>query len=173
LHLTRNPSDAEDLVTETVIRGLENINSLNDRDRFVHWLIRILTNCFISNCRKAENKISHESYTEDSNDDEAPFSLFDRLHQPFLLWWGNPEQEFLNNILNEDISAALDSLPDNYRTAVILSDLEGFTYDEIAASIGIPVGTVRSRLARGRSLLQKSLWQHALEKGLVSNSTGN
>lgn len=168
LRLTRNPDNAEDLVAEAVMRGLENIDSLQDRDRFIHWLIRILTNCFISNCRKAESKIPHESYNEDPDEDDAPFSIFERLHQPFLLWWGTPEQEFLNNTLGEDISKALDALPDNYRVAVLLSDVEGFTYEEIAKTLDVPVGTVRSRLARGRSLLQKSLWQHALDRGLVS-----
>lgn len=168
LRLTRNPDHAEDLVAEAVMRGLENIDSLQDRDRFVHWLIRILTNCFISQYRKAESRIPHESYSEEAIDDDVPFSIFERLHQPFLLWWGTPEQEFLNNTLCEDISRALDALPDNYRVAVLLSDVEGFTYEEIAKTLDVPTGTVRSRLARGRSLLQKSLWQHALDRGLVS-----
>lgn len=169
MRLTRNHSDAEDLVAEAVTRGLDKIDSLKDRDRFVHWLLRIMTNCFISEYRKAEKRTPHESYTEEPLDDETPFSLFERLHQPFLLWWGTPEQDFLNNTLSADISAALDKLPTNYRVAVLLSDVEGMSYQEISQALEVPVGTVRSRLARGRGLLQKTLWQHAQERGVGSS----
>lgn len=99
--------------------------------------------------------------------EEASFSLFEELHQPFLLWWGSPEKEFFNKLLREEIEKAIDALPEAFRVAVVLSDLEGFSYREIAQILRLPVGTVRSRLARGRSLLQKALWGHAQEAGLV------
>lgn len=169
MRLTRNHSDAEDLVAETVAKGLDKIDSLKDRDRFVHWLLRIMTNHFISECRKAEKKTQHESYTEEPLDDESSFSLFERLHQPFLLWWGTPEQDFLNNILSEDITAALNKLPANYRIAVLLSDVEGMSYQEISETLAVPVGTVRSRLARGRGMMQKALWKHAQENNLAGD----
>jgi RNA polymerase sigma-70 factor (ECF subfamily) len=167
MRLTRNHSDAEDLVAETVTRGLDKIDTLKDRNRFVHWLLRIMTNYFISECRKAEKRTPHESYSEGPLDDETPFSLFEKLHQPFLLWWGTPEQDFLNKTLSEDISSALNKLPVNFRVAVMLSDVEGLSYQEIAQALGVPVGTVRSRLARGRSMMQKALWQHAQESGIA------
>ncbi len=168
--LTKNRSDAEDLVAETVTKAWANIHGLLDTQRFLPWLLRIMTNTFISEKRKVANRTFHESYTEEPAEDEKPFSLFDRLHQPFLLWWGNPEQEFLNGLLHEDIETAMQSLPENFRIVVMLADVEGLTYQEIADAIEVPVGTVRSRLARGRSILQKVLWKHAQDRGLVSGT---
>lgn len=170
MRLTKNVSDAEDLVAETVMRGLDKIDSLKDRDRFVHWLVRIMSNHFISDCRKKENRTAHEQYEEEPIDSDTSFSLFERLHQPFLLWWGTPEQEFLNKTLSEDISAAIDTLKDKYRVMVVLSDIEGMTYQEIADAIEVPIGTVRSRLARGRSMLQQLLWEHGKDRELTKDS---
>ncbi len=169
LRLTRHPADAEDLVAEAITRAWSSIHTLKDSERFVPWVLRIITNTFISEKRKAANRLPHESYTEEV-DDETHFSLFEQLHQPFLLWWGNPEQEFVNNLLQEDIQRALDGIPDNYRIIVILADMEGLTYQEIAESLDVPVGTVRSRLSRGRGMLQKSLWQHAQDRDMTNNS---
>jgi len=170
LRLTRNRADAEDLVAESIMRAWARIESLQDRDRFVPWVLRIITNTFISERRKLANRTQHESYCEE-NDEDSPFSIFEKLHQPFLLWWGNPEQEFLNNLLQEDIHQALDSLPENYRVIIILADMEGLAYQEIAEALEVPVGTVRSRLSRARSLMQKCLWQHAQDRDMVSNSS--
>lgn len=170
LRLTKNPSDAEDLVAETVVRGLDKIDSLNDRERMAHWLVRIMSNHFISECRKKENRTPHEPY-EEVGDGDAPFSLFERLHQPFLLWWGTPEQDFLNKTLSKDISDAIDSLKDQYRVVIVLSDIEGMTYQEIADAIEVPIGTVRSRLARARSMLQKLLWEHGKDRDLVKDTS--
>ncbi|MGD8788324.1 MAG: sigma-70 family RNA polymerase sigma factor, partial [Burkholderiales bacterium] len=103
---------------------------------------------------------------EDSNEDEAYFSVFEQVHQPFLLWFDNPEQEFLDKLLREDLDRALATLPEHHRIVVILSDLEEFSYAEIARTLDIPIGTVRSRLARARSALQKLLWQQARDYGL-------
>jgi RNA polymerase sigma-70 factor (ECF subfamily) len=165
--LTRNDADAEDLVAETVARAWSSLDTLEDPARLVPWMLRIMTNHFISERRKPANRAPHEEYLEEPEGEEAPFFLFERLHQPILLWWGNPERQFLDQLLKKDIAAALDALPEPYRLVVVLSDLEGLTYQEIAESLGIPVGTVRSRLARARSQLQKSLWKHACDKGLI------
>lgn len=167
LRMTRNTSDAEDLVAETVTRGLDKIDSLKDCKQFIHWLLRIMTNYFISECRKAEKRTRHESYTGEYGEEEAAFSLFEQLHQPFLLWWGTPEQDFLNKTLKEDITRAMDALAEKYRVVVVLSDIEGMTYQEVADTIGCPIGTVRSRLARARSLLQKTLWMHGKKRDLL------
>jgi RNA polymerase sigma-70 factor (ECF subfamily) len=96
------------------------------------------------------------------------FSLFDRLHQPFLLWWSNPEQQFLTKMLRAEIERALDALPDGFRTVGILVEVQGYTYAEVAEILSVPVGTVRSRLSRARSLLQKSLWDQAQAAGVVA-----
>jgi RNA polymerase sigma-70 factor (ECF subfamily) len=81
------------------------------------------------------------------------------MHQPFLLWFGNPEQEFLDRLLREDLERALAALPEPHRVVVLLADVEEFNYREIAQMLDIPIGTVRSRLARARGALQKLLWQ--------------
>ena len=101
-------------------------------------------------------------------DCEQPFSLFERLHQPFLLWWSNPEQELVNKLLREDIERALDGLADDYRTVVILVEINGHSYAEAAELLGVPIGTVRSRLSRARSSLQRALWSQAQAAGLPS-----
>ncbi len=167
LRLTKNRADAEDLVSEAVTRALKNRDSLREPASFRGWMFRILTNTFISNCRKRRNCQEIGPGDEDAGSEED-FWLFDRLHQPLLLFWGaNPEQEFLNNVLREDLARALDRLSEDFRIVVLLSDVEGFSYPEIAAILDIPVGTVRSRLARARSRLQKSLWQQAIDTGFV------
>jgi len=168
LRLTRNASDAEDLVAETVAKAWTCLETLQDPDRCLPWMLRIMTNLFISEKRTVRSRTQHESYVEEPGDDDTPFSLFDRLHQPFLLWWGNPEQEFLDQVTKNDIEKALVDLPENFRVVVLLSDLEGLSYAEISEALDVPVGTVRSRLARARGLLQKSLWDLALDKGLVT-----
>jgi RNA polymerase sigma-70 factor (ECF subfamily) len=98
------------------------------------------------------------------------FSLFEHLHQPILLWWGNPEQDFLNRLLRDDLVRAIDGLPDPYRTVVVLVDVREMPYREVATALNVPIGTVRSRLARGRSMLQKALWENAREAGLRYSS---
>lgn len=171
LRLTRNRSDAEDLVAEAISRAWSNLHNLQDRDRFVPWVLRIITNVFISDCRKASNKHVHHAYHEEYEEGDD-FSIFGQLHQPFLLWWGNPEQEFINNLLQEDIEKALNALPDNHRIMVMLADMEGLTYQEISEALEIPVGTVRSRLSRARGQMQKTLWEHAQDRELSSTQEG-
>lgn len=169
LRMTKNRADAEDLVSDAVAKALKNRDHLKDPASFRGWMFRILTNTFISNCRKQKN-CPEIGLAETDSGNEEDFWLFDRLHQPLLLFWGNnPEQEFLNNVLREDLAKALDKLKDDYRIVVLLADVEGFSYPEIATILEIPVGTVRSRLARARSRLQKSLWQQAIDTGFVED----
>lgn len=165
LRLTRHRADAEDLVADAVARAWLALRSLERRDRFRGWMFRILTNGFLSGRRVAATRPAPESLDE-AADGEA-FSLFERLHQPFLLWWGNPERAFFDNLLREDLQRAIDALPEPFRITVLLVDVEGWSYQEAAAALGVPVGTVRSRLARGRSALQRALWEHARDAGLI------
>jgi RNA polymerase sigma-70 factor, ECF subfamily len=159
--LTKNSADAEDLAAEAITRAWLHRSSLRERDRFAAWIHRILTNLFLGR-RRAEASRPEEAYV----DQEAEFSLFERLHQPFLLWWGTPEQEFLDRLLRDDLIGAIEALPERYRIIVVLADIQGLSYREIAGSLEVPIGTVRSRLARGRALLQKALWEHACDAGL-------
>lgn len=164
LRLAKNRADAEDLVADALVRAWAGLDGLEDRERFRGWLFRILTNRYISDCRARSARPALEPLAEEG---EPGFSLFEKVHQPFLLWWGNPEQELLDRLLREDLERAVDGLPECYRLVVVLADLQGFAYPEIAEALDVPIGTVRSRLARGRSLLQKVLWKHALDAGLV------
>ncbi len=163
MRLTRNPSEAEDLVAEAVTKAWAAFASLKEGVSFRPWLFRILTNTFISDYRKRAARPVAGMCAE--TDEDENFSLFEQLHQPFLLWWGNPEQEFINKLLREDIAKAIDCLPDAFRVVVVLVDVQGFSYEEAAQSLDIPGGTVRSRLKRGRAQLQKTLWRHASEIG--------
>jgi RNA polymerase sigma-70 factor, ECF subfamily len=163
--LAKNREDAEDLAAEAITRAWLHRGALRERDRFAGWILRILTNLFLSRCRSETSRPQ-----ETSLDEETEFSLFDRLHQPFLLWWGTPEQDFLDRLLREDLIRAIEALPDRFRIVVVLADVQGFSYSEIAGSLEVPVGTVRSRLARGRALLQKALWDHACDAGLRTHA---
>lgn len=166
LRFEKNEADAQDLVAEAVAKAWLHLDALRDRDAFRGWMFRILTNCFRSRCRAERARGVAEPY-EDEAEEPASFSLFERLHQPFLLWWGNPEREFLGRLVREDFERAVDDLPEALRAVVVLADLEGLAYRDIAETLGIPLGTVRSRLARGRSRLQQALWHHAADAGIA------
>jgi RNA polymerase sigma-70 factor (ECF subfamily) len=165
LRLARDEMDAEDVVGEAIASAWTHLATLERRATFRGWMFRILTNCFYSR-RRADKARGAEERFDEEPDEETGFSLFERLHQPVLLWWGNPERDFLNKLLREDLEAAVDGLPEAFRVVVVLADLEGLSYQEIAAALEIPIGTVRSRLARGRSLLQRALWTYAVDAGL-------
>jgi RNA polymerase sigma-70 factor (ECF subfamily) len=85
-----------------------------------------------------------------------------------LLWWNNPERELLRKLLRKDVERALDNLPDGLRAVVVMVEIEGYSYAEVAAMLDIPIGTVRSRLNRARSMLQRALWRQAREAGLTT-----
>lgn len=171
--LTRNDADAEDLVAETVSRAWRALHTLECEAAFRAWMFRILNNTFVSDLRRAGARPQTESFDAAGGEaEEQEFSLFEQMHQPFLLWFGNPEQEFLDKLLREDLERALACLPEHYRMVVMLSDVEEFSYAEIAQALAIPVGTVRSRLARARGALQKMLWQQAGERGLSPPHAG-
>lgn len=163
--LARNREDAEDLAAEAITKAWLHRASLRERQRFAGWILRILTNLFLSHRRSDAAR-----HVETGLDEAMEFSLFERLHQPFLLWWGTPEQDFLNRLLREDLVRAIEALPDRYRIVVVMADVQALSYGEIACTLEIPVGTVRSRLARGRALLQKALWEHACDAGLRSGA---
>ncbi|MEW5799287.1 MAG: sigma-70 family RNA polymerase sigma factor [Bacteroidota bacterium] len=165
-HLCNVRYNAEDLVMEAIVKACENFHTLREKTKIKHWLLRILSNTFISTYR-AQKNVRMIEYTETSNDDDDTFSLFAELSQPFLLWWGNPERELVNKLMDEEIQKAISELPLDFRIAVVLCDVDGLSYDEISKMIDVPIGTVRSRIARGRSLLQKKLYHYAQDLGLT------
>jgi len=170
MRLTRDRTEAEDLVADALVKAWSGLDSLKDPEALGVWLCRIVTNTFISQQRTSESRAAREPY-EEGAEAEASFSLFERLHQPFLLWQSNPERDFLNRLLREDLTRAIDALPDAFRLAVILVDVQGLSYQEAAESLCVPVGTIRSRLARGRSLLQEALWTQAVDAGFQRDDT--
>lgn len=173
--LTRNDADAEDLLAESVTKAWSAIESLEDRQRFRPWVFRILHNCFISAYRKKavrpKEQVYEEQFMNEMGDDLT--ELLVQQPNEFLDWWGNPEREFANTLLREDIMAAMDDLPESYRVTILLVNVEGLSYDEAADVLEIPPGTVRSRMKRGRTLLQKALWEHGQEAGLVNGKNIN
>jgi RNA polymerase sigma-70 factor (ECF subfamily) len=171
LRLTGSGADAEDLVAESVTRAWAAIGSLNERDRFRPWVFRILHNTFISNYRKRAARPPESAYHEDS--DETLGALLNEQPDEFLIWWANPERQFFNEVLGETIMAAIGELPVEFQMTILLINVEGLKYDEAAEALGVPAGTVRSRMKRGRTLLQKALWQQAREAGLGGNGRRN
>lgn len=175
LRLTRNGADAEDLVAESVAKAWSAMPTLANRERFRPWLFRILHNCFVSGHRKRSVR-PVETALQDLFSDEGERELADfLLEQPqeFLAWWSNPELKVSNEALGEEILAAIDALPECFRTTVLLITVEGLGYDEAAEVLGVPTGTVRSRMKRGRTLLQKALWEHARDAGLAGTGNGD
>ena len=170
LRLAGTGADAEDLVAETVSKAWSAIGSLQDRQRFRPWIFRILHNCFISNYRRAAVRPQESAYEED--DDGGVAALLNAQPDDFLVWWANPERQFFNNMLGSAIMTAIDRLPEAFRTTIILVNVEGLTYDEAAEALGVPPGTVRSRMKRGRTMLQKALWEQAREAGFAPSHTG-
>jgi RNA polymerase sigma-70 factor (ECF subfamily) len=171
--LTKNEADAEDLVAESITRAWRARASLADAGAFRAWMFRILNNTFVSERRKTLARPREELLVDKSGEEEGTFSIFERLHQPFLLWFANPEQEFLDKLLREDLDRALAALPEHYRVVVVLADVEGLKYGDIAETLDVPVGTVRSRLARARSALQRTLWSVARDHGLQTSRAGS
>ncbi|EPC01099.1 hypothetical protein L861_11030 [Litchfieldella anticariensis FP35 = DSM 16096] len=175
LRLTRHPDDAEDIVAESIGKAWTKLDELRDPERFEGWLFHILNNTFINEWRRRQcrPKLADDPDNCEPDDlDATHFSLFQQLHQPFLLWWGSTEDRFLNELLQDDLQQALDALPDPYRVIVVFVEVQGCTYGEVAELLGIPLGTVRSRLSRGRAMLQKVLWKQAREAGFTVDCRG-
>jgi RNA polymerase sigma-70 factor, ECF subfamily len=164
LRMTRNPADAEDLVQETVLRAYRGFAGFQEGTNLKAWLYRILTNSFINTYRKKQR----EPVTVEGPDDLDEWYLFDRLGARHVE--PSAETEVLDTIPDEDVKRALESLPEGFRLAVLLADVEGFSYKEIAEMMGIPIGTVMSRLHRGRKALEKALWETAKERGIVNEA---
>jgi len=163
LRMTRNPSDAEDLVQETFLRAFRGFGGFKEGTNLKAWLYKILTNTFINSYRAKKRRPEETEF-----DDAEEFSLFNRLGGLEAADAGRtPESEVLDAMPDEVVKAALESLPEQFRMAVLLADVEGFSYKEIAEIMDVPVGTVMSRLHRGRKQLQRALWDFARERGLL------
>ena len=159
MRLTRNPADAEDLLQETFLRAFSAYDSFEPGTNLKAWLYRILMNTYISSYRKA--KRSPQTVPAE----EGEFSLYRQVIED---GGRTPEAEVLEKIPDEEVKIALEELPEQFRVAVLLADVEGFSYKEIADITETSIGTVMSRLHRGRKALQKALWEYARTRGLVN-----
>jgi len=163
LRMTHNQHDAEDLVQDTLYKAYRALEQFQKNTNFRAWIFRILVNTFITSYRKAVREPQKVSY-----DDMEEFFLYKRLDETVAMQ-EVPKEEFLENLFDDDVKEALDNLPYQFRLVVLLCDVEGFSYNEIAEIIDAPLGTVMSRLYRGRKLLQRHLWNYAKERGYISD----
>jgi RNA polymerase sigma-70 factor (ECF subfamily) len=163
LRMTRNRSDAEDLVQETYVKGWRSFRTFQEGTNLRAWLFRIMTNTYINKYNAAKRK-----GTEVELDDVEELFLYKRLgsiDQSKLS--SSAEDQMLNLFTDDEVKNALESLPEDFRIPVLLSDVDGFSYKEIAEMLEIPMGTVMSRLHRGRKIMQKMLYEYARERGLI------
>lgn len=167
LRLAGSPDAAEDLVQETFLRAFRAWDQYTPGTRAKSWLFTICRNVFL---RQRERGQRHDEIVTE-NAARAPGTP-----EPVNPLWGSlrgvdPEGEFFESIVDERIFAAIDALPEEFRSAVVLSDMEGLPYEEIARLMGVPLGTVKSRLYRGRRQLQKVLYDYAAEMGYIDADT--
>ena len=158
LRLTRSPEDASDLSQEALVRAYEAFDRFDGRN-FKAWMLRILTNLYINRYRKLQRTGRASSLDEE----DAP--------EPVAAAEEAPDRAVFDEMLGAEVEEALAKVPDVFRLTVILSDIEGMSYDEVAEATDVPVGTVRSRLARGRAILRKELESFALEQGYLKKAT--
>ena len=157
LRLTSDPSDAEDLVQDTIDKAFRFFSSYEKVTNAKAWLFRILKNSYINNYRKQSKQPNQVDYDEVSEFYETIRA--DRTDTSDL------EDKMFRELVDDDISQALEELPEDFRTVVLLCDVEGFTYEEIANMLDVPIGTIRSRLHRGRNLLKAQLKEYAEKRG--------
>jgi RNA polymerase sigma-70 factor (ECF subfamily) len=163
LRMTRNAADAEDLLQETYMRAYKGYPRFEEGTNLRAWLYRILTNTFI-NTYRAKKRRPEMSDVADVED----LYLYKRLGGLETARHGrSAEDELMDVFAESEVRDALDALPENFRLPVLLADVEGFAYKEIAEMLDVPMGTVMSRLHRGRKALQKSLWEFASERRLL------
>ena len=166
MRMTRNRSDAEDLVQETFIKAWRSFATYQQGTNLRAWLFRIMTNTYINKYNAQQRKP-----TETELDDVEELFLYKRLgavDQSQLSQ--SAEDQMLSLFTDDEVKKALEELPDQFRIPVLMSDVEGFSYKEIAEILEVPLGTVMSRLHRGRKAMQKMLYEYAKERGLINEA---
>ncbi len=164
--LTRNAEDAEDLIQETYLKAYKHYDKFEAGTNLKAWLFRIMKNTFINGYRKRQSQPPQSAFSEIEDSFESLVEASDGQAK-------NPEQEFLSKVLDEDVQLAIDALREDYRMVILLVDLEGFTYKEAASILEVPVGTVMSRLYRGRRMLERVLLEYARDHGYLRRREPN
>ena len=165
LRLTRSPKDAEDLVQDTYLKAFRFFESFEKGTNIKAWLFKIQTNTFINRYRR---KVKEREVAETPAEDVV-LDRFVSAEQVRALQ--DPEGDFFGRLLSDEVVEALEQVPVDFRMVVILADIQGFSYKEIAEIVGCPVGTVMSRLFRGRRILQKHLYEYAVREGILHPET--
>jgi RNA polymerase sigma-70 factor, ECF subfamily len=169
LRLTKNRADAEDLVQETALLAFRGFGTFMPGTNFKAWFFRILTNCYYTGRRRQQHRPSTIDF-----DDTPDLYLYKRSREYGLPQsTSDPAASLLERLDTERVSAAIEELPEEYRVVSVLYFMEDLSYQQIADILGCPVGTVRSRLHRGRKMLQKALWKLAEECGIVRDLSGD
>jgi RNA polymerase sigma-70 factor, ECF subfamily len=166
VRMTRNSSDAEDLVQETYLKAYRSYGTFQEGSNLKAWLYRILTNTFINRYRAKQRRPE-----ETQLDDVEEMFLYNRIGGLEAAMASRSAEDTLMDMFTDaEVTGALDALPESFRIPVLLADVEDFSYKEIAEMLDIPIGTVMSRLHRGRKALQRQLYDYARERGLVSEA---
>jgi len=163
--MARNSEDAEDLVQETYLKAYRYYDKFTEGTNLKAWLFRILKNTFINSYRKRQSEPPRSSFDDIEDAYETSIQREAGSRIP------SPEENVLENVLDEDVQRALDELPEDYRMVVLLADLEGFSYQEIAEILEVPPGTVMSRLYRARRRLEEQMLAYAKEHGYIRSGT--
>jgi len=167
LRLTGSPDEARDLVQETFLRAYRSWDQYTTGTRARSWLFTICRNVFLRQ-RDRGRRLDEIVRTETGGGSDASGNPASPVWVASM--GRDPEGEFFDALVDDEVLRAVDALPEEYRTAVVLSDLDGLPYDEISQLMGVPVGTVKSRIFRGRRLLRKALYDYAVEMGHIPAS---
>lgn len=169
--LCKNEFDADDLVSETIRIAIENFRSLKDERKIKPWLFKILNNQFISNCRSRKKFVEIVGIPDEGGHYSTKSTFFEASPYKDFVEKGNPEKKFSSQLTQKQIKNAINELPDEFRSTLMLCDMEGFSYAEISKILTVPIGTVRSRIARSRQILQRKLRMQAKELGIKATKT--